>query len=200
MHASNGASSANCSDTPQGVTVTTGNWQECFIQGSYQYALTSTFPASDLTTTNASILFQPYVSSMGLYQLYVTTPGCVGTSTCGQRTQVDLTLTLAPGNSSVVTLDQTNTADVRQMIYSGMISPTSDSFRPSVLLTVAKNATAPTGGTVSIVADSIEVVNNSTGSTLASILEFSMANYTSNTTSYKPLASMSIFTLEFTAL
>ncbi|KAG2184143.1 hypothetical protein INT44_009158 [Umbelopsis vinacea] len=189
LHASNGASSANCSDTPQGVTVTTGNWKECFVQGSYQYALTSTFPASELTTANASILFQPYVSSMGLYQLFVTTPGCVGTSTCGQRTQVDLTLTLSPGNTSVVTLDQTNTADARQMIYSGMISPTSDVFRPSILLSVAKSAVAPASGTVSIVADSIEVVNNSTGSTLVSILEFSMANYTSNTTSYKPLAN-----------
>ncbi|KAI8580309.1 hypothetical protein K450DRAFT_237864 [Umbelopsis ramanniana AG] len=189
LHASNGASSSNCSDTPQGVTVTTGNWKECFVQGSYQYALTSTFPASELTTANASILFQPYVSSMGLYQLFVTTPGCVGTSTCGQRTQVDLTLTLSPGNTSVVTLDQNNTADARQMIYSGMISPTSDLFRPSILLSVAKNAVAPTGGTVSIVADSIEVVKNSTGSTLVSILEFSMANYTSNTTSYKPLAN-----------
>jgi hypothetical protein len=182
------------------VTITTGNWTERFVQGSYQYALTSTFPATELTTANASILFQPYVSSMGLYQLFVTTPGCVGTSTCGQRTQVDLALTLSPGNTSVVTIDQTNTADARQMIYSGMISPTSDLFRPSVLLTVAKTAVAPTGGTVSIVADSIEIVKNSTGSTLVSILEFSMANYTSNTTSYRPLASMCLFTLEFSFL
>jgi hypothetical protein len=142
-----------------------------------------------MTTANASILFQPYVSSMGLYQLYVTTPGCVGTSSCGERTQVDLTLTLSPGNTSVVTLDQNNTADSRQLIYTGLVSPTSDTFRPSIMLNVAKAAVAPSGGTISIVADSIELVKNSNGSTLVGILEFSLQNYTSNTTSYKPLAS-----------
>ncbi|GAB5587580.1 hypothetical protein Unana1_02480 [Umbelopsis nana] len=189
LHASNGANYANCSSTPQGMTITTGNWQESFIQGSYQYALTSTFPTSQLATANVSIQFEPYVASLGIYQVYVTTPGCVGASACGQRTQVDLTMTLSPGNTSVVTLDQTNTADTRQMIYSGMVSPSIGSFKPTILLTVAKNATAPSSGTVSIVADSIELVRNNTGATLVSVLEFSMQNYTSNTTSYKPLTN-----------
>jgi hypothetical protein len=89
----------------------------------------------------------------------------------------------------VVTLDQTNTADARQMIYSGMVSPSIGAFTPSILLTVAKNATAPSSDTVSIVAESIELVRNSTGATLVSVLEFSMQNFTSNITSYKPLAS-----------
>jgi hypothetical protein len=199
LHASNGATYANCSSTPQGMTITTGNWQESFIQGSYQYALTSTFPTSQLATANVSIQFEPYVASLGIYQVYVTTPGCVGASACGQRTQVDLTMTLSPGNTSVVTLDQANTADTRQMIYSGMVSPSIGSFKPTILLTVAKNATAPSSGTVSIVADSIELVRNNTGATLVSVLEFSMQNYTSNTTSYKPLTSMKCFPLSSAA-
>ncbi|KAJ2955867.1 hypothetical protein NQZ79_g8209 [Umbelopsis isabellina] len=189
LHASNGVSNANCSDTPQGSTTTTGNWQESFIQGSYQYALTTTFPSSQLTTNNASILFEPHVTVSGMYQLYVTTPGCVGASSCGQRTQVDLTLSLSPGNSSIITVDQTNTADVRQLLYTGMVSASTTAFAPSIQLKVAKNAVSPSSGIVSIVADSIELIANGTGATLVSILEFSMQNFTSNITSYKPLAN-----------
>lgn len=125
----------------------------------------------------------------GQYEVYAVTPGCVGSSTCNQRTQVDLELRFSPGSGpTTVTVDQTNTEDTTTLIYSGFIEASSDAFQPTITLTVAHNATA-SGYIVTLVADSFRFIRNGTNTTLVSILEYSPQNYIQNITpAWRPLA------------
>ncbi|KAI9014562.1 cortical protein marker for cell polarity-domain-containing protein [Phycomyces nitens] len=189
LHAHLGDTNGQCTSSITPSTTIVGNWVEKYVFGTYQNFLTSTFSSSDLATTDASILYTPYIPVQGQYAIYATTPGCVGSSTCNDRTQIELTVTPSPGNSTVFFVDQAVTEDTRTLIYSGFLSATTSSFQPTVLLNVATNAIAPSSGTVSLVATSLEFIKNGTGVTLVSVLEYSPQNYTLNIVpSWRPLA------------
>ncbi|KAG0738175.1 hypothetical protein G6F35_005387 [Rhizopus arrhizus] len=177
LSSSNNSTSSCSSSTQTSTTTTTGNWAETFAYGTYQNFLTSTFPASELSTTDLSVTYKPYIPSQGTYEVYVTTPGCVGTSNCNQRTTVQLVIELTPGNQTQLSLSQQNYEDQRTLIYNGFVSPTTGSFQPSIILRVnPNNATQPSSGTVSVIADSIEFVRNSSYPALSSILEYHPTN------------------------
>ncbi|KAI8341825.1 cortical protein marker for cell polarity-domain-containing protein [Chlamydoabsidia padenii] len=179
----------NCSGSGTASTSVVGQWKETFAYGSYENFLVSSIPVADLATTNTSLTYTPYIPSQGKYTIYANTPGCVGTSTCNQRTQVQLTIQMTPNNSTTVTIDQTNTQDISTVIYDGLVAASSDSFHPSITLRPAPNAIPPTNAHVTIIAESLSFVRNGTNATLISILEFSPQNYSSQQTlSWKPLA------------
>ncbi|OAD00485.1 hypothetical protein MUCCIDRAFT_113967 [Mucor lusitanicus CBS 277.49] len=171
-------------------TTVIGNWQDVYVYGYYQTVLQANLPYSELATSNLALIYEPNIPAQGQYAIYATTPGCVGSSNCFQRTQVEYTLQLSPGVVSTVVSDQNTFADRRTLLYSGFISPVSSTFRPSITLKPAANATKPDGDNVSIMADTIEFVRNVTAPPLVSILEYtpSLNNATDNTTiAWKPL-------------
>lgn len=134
------------------------------------------------------------IPAQGQYDVYATTPGCVGSSNCFTRTQVEYLLELSPGFPvTAIISDQNTFTDNRILLYSGYISPVSTDFRPSITLRPAPNATKPSNNSpdVQIMADTIEFVRNVTATPLVSILEYNPANATNttNTTviSWKPL-------------
>lgn len=141
----------------------------------------------------------------GQYAVYATTPGCVGSSSCDQRTQVDLTLQFAPAMTTTVTIDQTSYDDKTTMIYNGFIAAATDAFHPTITLKPSANATA-SGSSVSLVADTFQFVRNGTNATLVSILEYSPQNYSQHITpawhpltgNQKKLLIMGTFTLTYT--
>ncbi|CAO3592393.1 unnamed protein product [Absidia cylindrospora] len=186
-HLSSGANN-NCTGSGTALTSTVGEWKETFAYGSYENFLTTSIPSADLATTNTSLTYTPYIPSQGKYTIYANTPGCVGTSTCNQRTQVQLTIQMTPNNSTTLVIDQTNTQDMSTIIYDGLVAASSDSFHPTVILQPAPNAVPPENGNVTIVAESLSLVRNGTNATLISIMEFSPRNYsTQQTISWKPL-------------
>lgn len=125
-------------------------------------------------------LFFRSIPAQGVYTVYALTPGCVGSSSCNERTQVDLSMQFSPGSQPTsITIDQTTTSDQSTLIYSGFIAPASGSYRPSVTLTVAPNATA-TGNTVTLFAETLQFLRNGTNATMSGILEYSPQNYTQN--------------------
>ncbi|KAK4521177.1 uncharacterized protein ATC70_013122 [Mucor velutinosus] len=171
-------------------TTVIGNWQDVYVYGYYQTVLQANLPYSELATSNIALIYEPNIPTQGQYDIYATTPGCVGSSNCFQRTQVEYTLQLSPGVVSTVLSDQNTFSDRRTLLYSGFISPVSSTFRPSITLKPATNATKPDGENVSIMADTIEFVRNVTAPPLVSILEYtpSLNNATDNTTiAWKPL-------------
>lgn len=169
--------STSPSDTPSSIATTTGDWSQKYAYGTYQNFLVSTIPGANLHTENVSVTYQPYIAAQGLYNVYMITPGCVGTSTCDQRTQMQLTLEMTPGNSTTYVLDQRISSDQRALIYSGSISATTDAFKPSVVMRVAADATA-TSSTVSIIAGSIQFDRNTTGAILSGVLNYVPSNQT----------------------
>ncbi|KAG1082897.1 hypothetical protein G6F42_022406 [Rhizopus arrhizus] len=171
-------------------TTVIGNWQDVNVYGYYQTVLQANLPFAQLATSNIALVYEPNIPAQGQYDIYATTPGCVGSSNCFQRTQVEYTLQLSPGVVSTVISDQNTFSDRRTLLYSGFVSPVSSAFRPSITLKPAANATKPEGDNVSIMADTMEFVRNVTAPPLVSILEYtpSLNNATDNTTvSWKPL-------------
>ncbi|ORY93793.1 cortical protein marker for cell polarity-domain-containing protein [Syncephalastrum racemosum] len=177
-HLNSGNSQCGSNATTTGSTTNiTGDWEEKYVYGTYQNFLTATFPSSDLATSNASVTYSPYIPAQGQYTVYATTPGCVGSSTCNQRTQVELLMQFTPGIVTTQILDQAITEDKTTLVYNGLISASTGTFQPTITLRAASNATAPSDDTVSIVADSFQFVRNGTNATLVSILEYSPQNY-----------------------
>ncbi|KAI9323395.1 cortical protein marker for cell polarity-domain-containing protein [Dichotomocladium elegans] len=179
IHPQSTTTNTACASTPGPITTTTGTWQEQFVYGIYQDFLTSTFPASELATSDASVTYHPYIPVPGVYNVYATTPGCVGSSSCDQRTQVDLILQMSPGITSTVTVSQTSSEDTITLIYTGFIAATTSAFRPTIVLKPSTAANA-TSDIVTIVADSFQFIRNGTNATLTSILEYSPQNFTQN--------------------
>ncbi|KAI8381043.1 cortical protein marker for cell polarity-domain-containing protein [Radiomyces spectabilis] len=189
LHAHNSNGNSSCNSAAASRTDVTGQWEDKFAYGAYQNFLTSTFPATQLASNTASIRYTPYVPVQGNYAVYAKTPGCVGTSSCNQRTQIEFTMEMTPGNTTTMILDQAVYEDTKTLIYTGLVAASSEAFRPSLTLKVAPNATPPASGTVSLVANSIEFIRNGTGATLVSILEYSPHNLTMNISpAWRPLA------------
>jgi hypothetical protein len=113
------------------------------------------------------------IPAQGQYDIYAITPGCVGSSNCFQRTKIQYDLQLLPNTLLSVVSDQNTFSDRRTLIYSGLVAPVSDTFRPSITLRPAVNITmTDPEGTVYIMAETLEFVRNSSAPTLVSILEY----------------------------
>lgn len=180
---SDSAAPSGCSESSSSSSaIATGDWKEVYSYQTYENFLIATFPSSQLQQQQAdlSVTYKPFVPvGEVVYNVYVTTPGCVGTSTCNQRSQVALDISMTPGNTSTLILDQRNTADNRSLIYTGPIAATSDTFQPSVVLRVAPDAVAPaSSNTISIVAASIQFMRNTSSAKLSSILNYYPSNNT----------------------
>lgn len=116
-----------------------------------------------------SVTFYPYVSSSAVYEVYMIIPGCSTLGDCSARTTVDVAIYPVQGglgfSSSVSEQVQT---DTRTLVYTGPVDASSNSFNPTIILSLARNAAAPASGdTYTVVADSVvmyltEVSSNST--------------------------------------
>ncbi|KAL0136191.1 cortical protein marker for cell polarity-domain-containing protein [Mucor lusitanicus] len=133
---------------------TTGTWTSKYSWGIYQTFLVSVIPASELHTADVSATYKPFIPVQSVYDIYATTHGCVGTSTCDQRVLMQLTIQLTPGNISTVALDQNIISDQRTLIYSGPVAASTSTFQPSI------------------------VMKNSTGISLSSVLSYYPSNNT----------------------
>ncbi|GAA5809418.1 hypothetical protein MFLAVUS_002826 [Mucor flavus] len=171
---------SQCNPTASSTqTTVTGNWKGVYIFGYYQTVLVATVPYAELATSNTAIVYEPNIPTQGQYDVYATTPGCVGSSNCFTRTQVEYQLELSPGFpvTSIIS-DQNTFDDHRILLYSGYISPVSTNFRPSITLRPAPNAKSPTmGQNVQIMADTIEFVRNVTAAPLVKQLPIGSTVY-----------------------
>ncbi|KAF7730690.1 hypothetical protein EC973_001639 [Apophysomyces ossiformis] len=172
VHADNTANFPKCAKQ-QSRAVAKGSWKAGVQNGSFQRILTSSFSASQLKSSDASVDFIPYLPESGLYNVLLYTPNCVGSSNCNQRTQVDVTVYSSPNQSIRKTIDQNvSDKDKTDIIYSGYIDATSSTFQPHVLLTIAHNATKPSGNTVTLVAQAVQFVKISSEPNLSSLLQY----------------------------
>ncbi|KAI7880797.1 cortical protein marker for cell polarity-domain-containing protein [Mucor mucedo] len=192
---------SQCNPTASSTqTTVTGNWKDVYVFGYYQTILVANVPYSELATSNTAIVYEPNIPAQGQYDVYATTPGCVGSSNCFTRTQVEYSLELSPGFPvTTIISDQNTFTDHRILLYSGYISPVSTNFRPSITLRPAPNATKPSNNdaNVQIMADTIEFVRNMTAAPLVSILEYNPANATNTTAiSWKPLNRSIVYSID----
>lgn len=119
-----------------------------------------------------------YIPTDGIYNVYIDTPGCVGTSSCDQRTQVQLDINLTPGNTSIATLNQNIISDQRTLIYTGSISATSDTFKPSIVMKISPTAQASSVSSILVFGSAIEFDRNTTALPLSNILQYFPSNGT----------------------
>lgn len=157
---------------------TTGTWTEKYAWGIYETFLASVIPASELHTADVSVTYKPYIPAQGVYEIYATTPGCVGTTTCDQRVLMQLTIELTPGNITTYALNQNINSDERTLIYTGQISSSTSLFQPTIVMKVDPIATTSSSSNVTIMGTSFEFIRNSTGSALSSILSYYPNNNT----------------------
>ncbi|RCI06967.1 hypothetical protein CU098_013732 [Rhizopus stolonifer] len=164
---------SSCQGGFSSKTAVTGNWEEVYVYGYYQAVLESKTNTLEPSTGNTSITYQPYIPSYGQYKIYATTPGCVGSSNCYKRTQVEYQLQLQPGQITTFYSDQNVFEDTRTLIYSGPVGPISESFKPSITLRPAFNATRK--GNVVIMADTMDFIKDmSLNPPIISILEYNL--------------------------
>lgn len=109
------------------------------------------------STDLPSVTFYPYVSSSAVYEIYMVIPGCSTLGDCAGRTNVDIAIYPVQGglgfSSSVSEQVQD---DTRTLVYSGPVDASSDSFTPTVILSLSQNAAPPSSGnTYTVVADSV---------------------------------------------
>lgn len=123
----------------------------------------------------------PYIAQDGTYQLFFFTPACAFDYTCGQRGNVDVTVTITSGQNNAVstttttTVDQEVTLDTYSLVYSGPINPVSSNDQVTVVMSMSANQ--PTlgpdmGDKYYFIADKVTVVATSTdgsGSNLVKI-------------------------------
>ncbi|RCI06116.1 hypothetical protein CU098_012425 [Rhizopus stolonifer] len=177
-NASSGVCDASVGSSSASIATTTGNWTQIYSYSTYQNFLVSTIPTTELQTSDASVTYKPYISGQGFYDVYITTPGCVGTSTCNQRTQAQLTIEMTPGNVTTYLLDQNIVSDQQVLIYSGTVSASTSTFQPSVVMKIAPNATTSSTESISLIGDSMAFIRNTTGASLSSLMVYYPINNT----------------------
>ncbi|KAI8384432.1 cortical protein marker for cell polarity-domain-containing protein [Radiomyces spectabilis] len=175
VHAIDSGNATDCAmatNLPQSKSVTSGSWKTIVDAETRETALSSSFPVSQLHSSKTSIDFIPFLPESGFYDVYMYTPGCVGTSSCGQRTDVDLTMYFSANHTVNRTLSQDTKQNRHDVIYSGYITSTSGTFQPHITMAIAHNATKPSNTTVTVVANSIQFVKSASLSALSSILNY----------------------------
>lgn len=156
-----------------------GSWTPIII-GSEPGYLAANLSGAYLSSD--SVTFEPQISDRGSYSVRLYTPGCLLDDTCASRGGVTLSVSAQAGVApTVVTLYQTNDYDKYDTIYQGTVSPSSDSFRPTVKLT----ALAGQSGTINVVASRVQFleIDASDSLSLNGLFEYDAATFSSVTIS-----------------
>ena len=116
---------------------TTGDWTVTPSGQSVAQYLTADLAGPGVNSNSASVTFLPDIKQAGNYTVTVFTPGCKQDNSCGQRGEANLTgiFTQTQADSpKQSTIFQTNEFDKYDQIYTGSVDASSDSFRPSIIL------------------------------------------------------------------
>lgn len=111
----------------------TGNWQVTPSHNSYSQYLTTVLQGDPIRPESAAVTFSPDIKQSGNYSVTIYTPGCQGDGTCGSRGRVNVTATIAQGESEETILWQTNNFDKYDEVYNGYIDA-AGGFQPFVVL------------------------------------------------------------------
>jgi hypothetical protein len=92
--------------------------------------------------------------------MYITIPGCQRLGDCDGRTSVDIEVFPVQGGVAYSsTISQQVQQDTKTLVYSGPVDASSDTFTPTVLLSLSKKAAAPAQGSdYVVVADAVELI------------------------------------------
>lgn len=134
-----------CDDVSKGANSTsTGPWQVTPSGQSTSDYLSANLNSGSISTSSASVVFEPDIKQSGNYSITMYTPGCIQDNTCSSRGMVNLTGTMTTEGSPLsAMLYQTNDYDKYDQIYYGHVDVGSGSFRPQVTLTPGNNQNAP---------------------------------------------------------
>ena len=105
-------------------------------QSVAQY-LTADLNGPGVNSNSASVTFLPDIKQAGNYTVTVYTPGCQQDGSCGQRGQANITgifTATQAASPKQSTIFQTNDFDKYDQIYTGSVDASTDSFRPSIIL------------------------------------------------------------------
>ena len=119
-----------------------------------------------------------------MYDVFLYTPACgsskdtsssssMPSNACANRGSIDVSMYFgSPQNVVTVTLQQTNTADKSEKIYSGMIVRSTPDFRPHVVVKPSNTKEGASGGgaTQTVIVDSIQFVKQATLNNTNSLL------------------------------
>lgn len=147
------------------------------IAGTEQDIETALVDVGTPSSEAPSIIFEPYVSASGQYQVNMLIPGCNALQDCALRTSVKVTV-FPGGNLQPVfsNISQQNTEDASVSIYSGPVIPSPPNFVMTVTMDLADQPIG-TGqnGQYRLIADRLELqllsanVNGMTNSTTGNI-------------------------------
>jgi hypothetical protein len=168
-YAYGGYNRGRCSSEQPGVnstdstTTSEGGWYQTntVIGGASAPVLAYQDSYSNLAQAASSVSLRWDVDAHynGNYSAYLYVPGCTAAGQCGQRTDV-LVTTIAQANvaGSEIRVSQAVEDDTRVLVYSGPVDRTSDTFKPSITLSIPQDAAAPTrGDNFIVVADKVSL-------------------------------------------
>ncbi|KAF9943035.1 hypothetical protein BGZ67_007680, partial [Mortierella alpina] len=161
------------------------DWVQMRMPDGWQTVLAASVSASDeAARKQAYVDMAPYLQETGMYDVFLYTPACgsskgesstssVPSNACANRGSIDVSMYFgSPQNVVTVTLQQTNTADKYEKIYSGMILRSTPDFRPHVVVKPSDMKVGASGGgaTQTVIVDSIQFVKQATLNNTNSLL------------------------------
>ncbi len=168
-YANNAGNRGACNSPEAGVS---GTNSRARVQGAWApatYSSSAETRESFLALTDSSanirarasdaVTFDVSVPITGDYSVYLQVPGCEQTNTCGQRTDVQVTVFGAPGSSGQSTIvSQAVQQTTSVLVYEGQVQSSTANFMPSVVVSLPPNAAAPQSQSFTIVADKVNMV------------------------------------------
>lgn len=153
-----------------------GSWTATVIGSEPGYLSAN---LSGLALSTDSVTFEPRISQRGNYSVRMYTPGCLLDDTCSLRGGVSVSVYSEDGVLATnSTIFQTNNHDKYDTIFQGLVSASSSSFRPRVVLTPL----AGQSGTINTVASRVQFLELSAigQSNLNGLYEFNPTTYSSS--------------------
>lgn len=139
-----------------------GDWTVDYVYTQYETACQTIYEAEWSQSTHPgdypTITLTPYVTQQGIYDVYLSTPGCVAQYNCGLRTTISAVVQPGDGSNSVSTVvDQLVQDDSTSLVYSGFLPATMDDGTGGVEITLrpAINATSSSGSLLTLVAEKV---------------------------------------------
>ena len=153
------------------------------------------------STDRPSVTFYPYVSSSAIYNIYLSIPGCSALGDCDGRTTVDIGVYPVQGGQGwTSTISEQVNEDTMILVYSGAVDGSTESFNPTVVLSLSADATTPSNGnTYTVVADSVVMYltgtseTNSTGSARVSGSSANSTSFLNSTLSSNQSLSFGVY-------
>ncbi|KAI6250503.1 Squalestatin S1 biosynthesis cluster protein L1 [Erysiphe necator] len=155
---------------------TTGPWSiQPSAQSSAEY-LSVNHVSSSITASSESeisVIFLPNIRQSGNYSVNMYTPGCIPDNSCEHRGRINITGIMSKDGTKEAGFSteifQTNNYDKYDQIYFGHVAASSDSFRPSVTITIASGQV---GQNLTIVAQRVGFTLTSQSGGLNGIFEY----------------------------